>query len=64
LVGKPDGKKSLGTTRLTREDNIKMDHKLNSSASGQGAVADSCDDGNESTGSIRGREFLDQLSDC
>jgi len=32
---------------------------LDSSGSGQGAVASSCKDGNELSGAIKGREFLD-----
>jgi hypothetical protein len=31
---------------------------------GYGPVAGSCERGNESSGPIKGREFLDQLSDC
>jgi hypothetical protein len=35
---------------------------LDSSGSGQGSVADSCEHGNEPSGSIKGKEFLDQQS--
>jgi hypothetical protein len=37
---------------------------LNSSGSGQGLVVGSSDRGNELSGFIKGRTFLDQLSDC
>jgi hypothetical protein len=36
---------------------------LDSSGSGQGPVAGSCEHGNEPSGFIKGREFLDQLRD-
>jgi len=36
---------------------------LDSSGSGLGPVAGSCKYGNELSGSTKGREFLDQLSD-
>jgi hypothetical protein len=36
---------------------------LDSSGSGYRQVVGSCEYGNESSGSIKGREFLDQLSD-
>jgi hypothetical protein len=36
---------------------------LDSSGSGQGPVAGPCENGNESSGSIKGGEFLDYLSD-
>jgi hypothetical protein len=31
--------------------------------SGHGSVASSCEHGNEASGSIKGEEFIDQLSD-
>jgi len=36
---------------------------LDSSGSGQGLVVGSCEHGNEPSGSIKGRQILDQLSD-
>jgi hypothetical protein len=36
---------------------------LHSSGSGEGPVVDSCEHGNEPSGSIKGREFTDYLSD-
>jgi hypothetical protein len=36
---------------------------LDSSDPGYGPVAGSCEHGNESSGSIKGRKFLDLLSD-
>jgi len=38
--------------------------ELHSYDSGHRAVADSCEHGNEPSGSIKGDEVLDQLSDC
>jgi hypothetical protein len=37
---------------------------LDSSGSGQGLVAGSCEHGNEPSGSIKGGEFLHYLRDC
>jgi hypothetical protein len=37
---------------------------LDSSGSGYGPVAGCCENGNEPSGSIKGGEFLDSLSDC
>jgi hypothetical protein len=37
---------------------------LDSSREGQGLMAGFCENGNEPSGSIKGREFLDYLSDC
>jgi hypothetical protein len=53
------------------EDSIKMYLKnnevrssgLDSSGSGQGPVAGSCEHSNEALGSIKGKEFLDYLND-
>jgi len=36
---------------------------LDATGSGQGPMADSCEHSNEPLGSIKGREFLDYLSD-
>jgi hypothetical protein len=43
LVGKPEGKRPLVRPRCRFEDNIRLD----SSGSGQGPVADTCEYGNE-----------------
>ena len=67
LVGKPEGKKPFGRPRLRWEDNIKMDlqevgcggHGLDRSGLGKGQVAGTCECGNEPSGSIKYREFLD-----
>jgi len=68
LVGKPEGKRQLGKPRHKLEDNIEMDlqevgwgHGLDSSGSGQGQVAGTCECSNEPSGSIKCREFLDLL---
>jgi len=37
---------------------------MDSSGSGQGPVARCCEDGNEPSCSVKGEEFLDQMSDC
>jgi hypothetical protein len=37
---------------------------LDASGSRQKPVAGSCEHGNESSGSVKGGEFLDYLSDC
>jgi hypothetical protein len=37
---------------------------LDASGSGYGPVASSCEDDNEPSGSTKGGEFLDQMSDC
>ena len=64
LVGKPGGKRPLGGLKRTWEDNIKMDlqkwdmgYGLDEAGSGQGQVADTCERGNEPSGSIKCREF-------
>jgi hypothetical protein len=46
------------------ENNIKMDleYGMDSSASGKDSVKSSCECGNETSGSMRGGGFLDQLS--
>jgi hypothetical protein len=60
-VRKPEGKRPLGRQRHRWEDNIRMDlqamvgrHGLDSSGSGQGPVAGSCEHSNEPSGSIKG----------
>ena len=66
LVGKPEGKRPLGRSQLRWGDNIKMDLQvvgcglgLDRAGSGQGQVADTCDCGNEPSGSIKCGAFLD-----
>jgi hypothetical protein len=41
-----------------------MEGGLDAPGSVQGPVAGCCEHGNEPSGSIKGREFLDKLSDC
>jgi hypothetical protein len=65
LVGKPEGKRPLGRSRRRWEDSIRMDimkiwfegvdwrHWLR-----MGPVADSCEHGNEISGSVKSGEFL------
>jgi hypothetical protein len=69
LVGKPEGKRLLGRPRRAWEDNIKTDRK----ESGWWErtefvwlmiVTGCCGHGSKSSGSIKGREFLEQLRDC
>ena len=66
LVGKLEGKRSLGRPRRRWEDNIKMDlQEVGYGAmdwidgSGYGQVAGTCDCGNEPSGSVKCGEFLD-----
>jgi hypothetical protein len=57
LVGKPEGKRPLGTPRRRWEDNIKMDLQ----EVGCGCVVqdrDTCECGNEPSGSINWGKFL------
>ena len=69
LVGKPEGKRPLERPRRRWEDNIKMDlqgiglwgYGLDRAGSGQGQVAGNCEWGNEPSGSVNCREFLDWL---
>ena len=65
LVRKPEGKKSLGILIRRWGYNIKMDLRkwngrqgLDLSDSIQGQVAGTCKCGNESSGSVKCREFL------
>jgi hypothetical protein len=60
LVGKPEGRKTLGRPRLRWENTIKMDfsdvewwHMLDVSGSVYGQVAGSCECGDEPCGSIK-----------
>jgi hypothetical protein len=67
LVGKPDRRRPLGRPRRRREDNTKMGSSgsgmwrcgLDGAGSGYGQVAGICKCGNEPSGSIKCREFLD-----
>jgi hypothetical protein len=66
--GKPEGENPFRRPRSRREDNIKMYLKnreggceLDSCGSRQGPVAGSCEDGNETLGSIKGGRFLTYL---
>jgi hypothetical protein len=63
LVGKPEGKRPLGRSRLTLEDNIEMD-LLEVGRGGMDWIElaedrDRCEYGNEPSGSIKCGEFLD-----
>jgi hypothetical protein len=65
LVGRPEGKRSLGKPRRRWENNIKMylrevgwGQGLDRFGSGWGQVAGSCECGNEPSGSIKCGEFL------
>ena len=66
LVGKVVEKRPLGRPRRRWEDNIKMDlqevgcrgYELHRAGSGQGQVADTCECGDEPSGSIKCGEFL------
>jgi hypothetical protein len=51
LVGKPEQNKPIGRSRCRQEDNIKMH------------LREIGENGNEPSGSIKGGEFLDSLSD-
>ena len=63
LVGKPEGKISLGRPKRRWEDNIKMDLQEVGEGCGDwmelGEVAGTCEYGNELSGSIKCGEFLD-----
>ena len=67
LVGKPEGKRPLGRSRRRWEDNIKMDlqevgcggYGLDRAGSGWRQVAETCERGNEHSGSVKCGEFLD-----
>jgi hypothetical protein len=71
LVGKPEGKRPLGRHRLGWEGNVRMDigdigwEGVNWIHLAQdGPVAGPCEHGNEPSGSVEVREFLDGLNDC
>jgi hypothetical protein len=66
LVGKPEGKNSLGRIRRSWEDKTILDirqigwgYGLDSSGTGQRPVAGSCEHGNKHSGSIKCWEFLE-----
>jgi len=67
LVGKPEGMRPLERSRSRWEDNIKLDlqkvgmwgYGLYPAGSGYGQVGDTCECGNEPSGSIKCGEFLD-----
>jgi hypothetical protein len=64
LVQKPEEKRPLRRPRHRWQDNIEMDlrfggSRLDSSGSEQVLVVDCCEHSNKSSGSIKGREFLD-----
>jgi hypothetical protein len=60
LVGKPEGKRQLGRPRRRWEDNIKMDlQELGCGGMNWIELADTCECGNEPSGSIKCGEFLD-----
>jgi hypothetical protein len=66
LVGKPEGKRSLGRPRRRWKDNMKLDlqevgwgHGMDRSGSGQGQVEGTCRWGYEPLRSIKCGEFLD-----
>jgi hypothetical protein len=70
VAEKSDGKRPLGRSKHRWEDYIRMDLRswaetrgLNSSGSGQRPVACSCERDNESSGSIKGIEFLNHLDE-
>jgi hypothetical protein len=68
LVEKPEGKRPLGRPRRGWESNIRMDIRemwwkgVEWIHLAQGSVAGSFGHGNEPSGSIKGGDFLDQLS--
>jgi len=70
LVGKPEGKRPVGRPRRGWEDNIRMEVTkmvgrcgMDSAGSGQGSASGICEHGNEPSGSIKGGECRDSLSD-
>jgi hypothetical protein len=65
LVGKTEGKRSLGRSRRRWEDNIKVDLEVGCEGMGwihlaqdKGQVEGTCECGNEPSGSIKCGEFL------
>jgi hypothetical protein len=71
LVGQSEGRRRLRRRKRRLKDNIKVglkevrwEHELDSSGSGQGQVVSSFECGNELPGSIECGEFLDWLRNC
>ena len=62
LVGKPERQRTLGRPRHRWEDNITMDlqelGRMYRAGLGYGQVADTCECGNEPSGTIKCGEFL------
>jgi hypothetical protein len=71
LVEEPEGKKTFGRPGRRWEDNIRMDLRemgwegvdLYASGLGQGPVADCCEHGNETSGSIKGGGRIYRLAE-
>jgi hypothetical protein len=67
LVGKPEGKRTLGRPKRRWKNNTRMNLRgnrvrrcgLDASGTGLGPVIGSCEHGNEPSGSIKGEELLD-----
>jgi hypothetical protein len=66
LVGKHEGNRPLGRLRCRWKDNIDgssgsemLGNRLDRAGSGQGQVLDTCECGNETSGSIKSGEFFD-----
>jgi hypothetical protein len=71
LVEKPEGKRPSGTHRRKREDNIKTDFReigyrgvVWIYLAQERPVMDSCEHGNELSGSIKCWGFIGWLSNC
>jgi hypothetical protein len=66
LVGKPEGKRSRGRSRHRWEDNIMNLREVGWKGVDWIQLAQDGDreEGNEPSGSIKDREFLDKRSDC
>jgi len=63
LVGKPEGKRSLGSPRYRREGNWVGKCGVDAAGSGYESVAGCYEYGNEPLDSIKDGEFLDWLRD-
>jgi hypothetical protein len=71
FVVESECKRPLEDLNIRKNDNVKTDLReigwdcgLDSSGSGQGPVAGSCEHGNQLSGSIKFWEFLEWLTDC
>jgi hypothetical protein len=62
FIGKPEGKRLSG--KLGISGKIILEWILQNCGVGLVPMVSSCEHGYESSGSIKGREFLHQLSDC